>query len=208
MRLLPYLYTTFAAYRQEGKPPFRAMQLVDGFVDQSTMERGQFDATNNPYQMAIRKDIKDQYMMGDDILVAPMFAGEKTRQVILPKGKWYDFYTGAFVGENQLIQIEPTLEKIPLFVRNGGIIPMVPVHRQAPKKGEKWPLELRHYGHAPGAFTLYDDDGKSFDFEKGAFSLTRFSVQIDAQGKLAGNQPDQAPMGYLKDVKWVFMTPY
>ena len=206
MQLLPYLYTTFAAYHREGKPPFRAMQLVDGFVSQNVQERGQFDATQNPYQMAIRKDIKDQYMMGDAILVAPMFAGEKTRNVILPKGKWYDFYTGAFVGENQIIQIEPSLEKIPLFVRDGGIIPMVPVHRQAPKTGQKWPLEMRHYGKTTGEFTLYDDDGKSFDYEKGAFSLTHFSVQKDTQGKLAGSQPTQAPMGYLKDVNWVFMT--
>ena len=206
MQLLPYLYTTFAAYHREGKPPFRAMQLVDGFVSQNVQERGQFDATQNPYQMAIRKDIKDQYMMGDAILVAPMFAGEKTRNVILPKGKWYDFYTGAFVGENQIIQIEPSLEKIPLFVRDGGIIPMVPIHRQAPKTGQKWPLEMRHYGKTTGEFTLYDDDGKSFDYEKGAFSLTHFSVQKDTQGKLAGSQPTQAPMGYVKEVKWVFMT--
>jgi alpha-D-xyloside xylohydrolase len=206
MQLLPYLYTTFAAYKREGKPPFRAMQLVEGFVDQSILERGQFDATNNPYQMAIRKDIKDQYMVGDHILVAPMFAGEKTRQVILPKGKWFDFYTGAFVGENQLIQIAPELEKIPLFVRDGGIIPMVPIHRQAPKPGQKWPLELRHYGDKTGEFTLYDDDGRTFDFEKGAFTLTRFSVEKDAQGKWVGNQPIQAPMSYLKEVKWVFMT--
>jgi alpha-D-xyloside xylohydrolase len=206
MQLLPYLYTTFAAYHREGKPPFRAMQLLDGFVSQNMQERGQFDATQNPYQMAIRKDIKDQYMMGDAILVAPMFAGEKTRNVILPKGKWYDFYTGVFVGENQIIQIEPSLEKIPLFVRDGGIIPMVPIHRQAPKSGQKWPLEMRHYGKSTGEFTLYDDDGKSFDYEKGAFSLTHFSVQKDTQGRLAGSQPSQAPMGYLKDVNWVFMT--
>jgi alpha-D-xyloside xylohydrolase len=206
MQLLPYLYTTFAAYHREGKPPFRAMQLVDGFVSQNMQERGQFDATQNPYQMAIRKDIKDQYMMGDAILVAPMFAGEKSRSVILPKGKWYDFYTGAFVGENQIIQVEPSLEKIPLFVHDGGIIPMVPVHRQAPKMDQKWPLEMRHYGKSQGEFTLYDDDGKSFDYEKGAFSLTHFSVQKDAQGRLAGSQPSQAPMGYLKEVKWVFMT--
>jgi alpha-D-xyloside xylohydrolase len=206
MQLLPYLYTTFAAYQREGKPPFRAMQLLDGFFSQNVQERGQFDATQNPYQMAIRKDIKDQYMMGDAILVAPMFAGEKTRSVILPKGKWYDFYTGVFVGENQIIQIVPSLEKIPLFVRDGGIIPMVPVHRQAPKIGQKWPLEMRHYGRSTGEFTLYDDDGKSFDYEKGAFSLTHFSVQKDTQGMLVGSQPSQAPMGYLKEVKWVLMT--
>lgn len=207
MQLLPYLYTTFAAYKLEGKPPFRAMQLVEGFVDQSAQQQGELDATNNPYQMAIRKDIKDQYMMGDYMLVAPMFAGEKTRQVILPKGKWFDFYTGTFVGENQLIQIQSELNKIPLFVRDGGIIPMVPVHRQAPKPGEKWPLELRHYGYQSGEFTLYDDDGRTFDFEKGAYSLTRYSVKKDAQGKLVGSQPMQAPMNYLREVNWVFMTP-
>jgi alpha-D-xyloside xylohydrolase len=105
-----------------------------------------------------------------------------------------------------LIQIAPELEKIPLFVRDGGIIPMVPIHRQAPKPSQKWPLELRHYGHKPGEFTLYDDDGRTFDFEKGAFSLTRFTVEKDVQGKLVGNQPSQAPMGYLKEVNWVFMT--
>jgi alpha-D-xyloside xylohydrolase len=206
MQLLPYLYTTFAAYYREGKPPFRAMQLVDEFSDQNIQERGQLDATTNPYQMAIRKDIKDQYMMGDDILVAPMFAGEKSRQVILPKGKWYDFYSGDFVGENQLIQIEPPLEKIPLFVRDGGIIPLVPIHRQAPKSGEKWPLTLQHYGQNPGAFTLYDDDGKTFDYEKGKFTLSKYSVQRNPQGKLAGNQAIQVPMSYLPEVRWVFMT--
>lgn len=120
MQLLPYLYTTFAAYQREGKPPFRAMQLVDGFVSQNIQERGQFDATQNPYQMAIRKDIKDQYMMGDAILVAPMFAGEKTRNVILPKGKWYDFYTGAFVGKIKSFRLSlPWKKFLCLFVMEG-----------------------------------------------------------------------------------------
>ena len=54
---------------------------------------------------------------------------------------------------------------------------------------------------------LYDDDGRTFDFEKGAFSLTQFTVKRGAQGKLEGNQPVKAPMGYMKEVKWVFMTP-
>ena len=84
--------------------------------------------------MAIRDDIKDQYMMGDNILVAPVFEGEHSRKVFLPAGKWYDFYTGKLVGENQQVTIETPLERIPLFVRDGGIIPMVPVslHAAAP----------------------------------------------------------------------------
>ncbi len=206
MQLLPYLYTTFADYHQLGKPPFRAMQLVEGFISQSKEEKGALDATSNPYELATRKDIKDQYMMGDNMLVAPMFDGEKSRSVILPKGRWFDFYTGEFVGENQIIQVQMPLEKIPLFVRDGGIIPMVKVHRQAPKPGERWNLQVRHYGNLPGEFNLYDDDGRSFDYEKGAFSWTELNVSKDIHGQLKGNQPEKAPMGYSKDIQWVFMT--
>ena len=206
MQLLPYLYTTFADYHQLGKPPFRAMQLVEGFISPSKEEKGILDATANPYELATRKDIKDQYMMGDQMLVAPMFEGEKSRSVILPKGRWFDFYTGEFVGENQIIQVQMPLEKIPLFVRDGGIIPMVNVHRQAPKPGEIWKLQVRHYGNLPGKFNLYDDDGRSFDYEKGAFSRTELNVSKDIYGQLKGNQPEKAPMGYSKDIQWVFMT--
>ena len=64
-------------------------------------------------------------MMGESILVAPMFNGQEKREVVLPKGKWYDFYSGDFVGEHEVISIEPGLDQIPLFVKDGGIIPMI-----------------------------------------------------------------------------------
>jgi len=192
MQLLPYLYTSFAQYRFEGKPPFRAMNLVEGF----------------DYQ----KEIKDQYMMGDYLLVAPMFAGQKSREVVLPKGKWFDFYTGNEVGENQVITITPSLEKIPLFVKDGGIIPMIPASQHAPKAGEQAPMTVRHYGTAVGNFQLYDDDGTSFDFEKGQYSFTRLSVRKGADGKLIGEMAPPTsgkPFAYQKqNVKWVFMTSF
>jgi hypothetical protein len=50
------------------------------------------NSTENPYATAVRKEIKDQFMVGDALLVAPLFAGQKERTVVLPKGKWYDFY--------------------------------------------------------------------------------------------------------------------
>ncbi|MFM2231507.1 MAG: hypothetical protein RJB31_208, partial [Bacteroidota bacterium] len=137
MQLLPYIYNCFAQYHFEGKPPFRAMQLVEGFGFSSKTTDVKLDATANPYAVKKRSDIKDQYMMGDNILVAPMFAGEKTRTVYFPEGKWYDFYTGEYVAENQPLVITASLEKIPLFVRDGGIIPMVPPHFHAPAPGEK-----------------------------------------------------------------------
>jgi len=207
MQLLPYLYTTFAQYHFEGKPPFRAMNLVDGFGFQPADVNGNLSSTNNPYAIATKKDCKDQYMVGDNILVAPFFAGEKSRKVFLPQGKWYDFYTGDFVGENQIIEIPSTLEKIPLFVKDGGIIPLTTVHNQAPKPGEQLPLELRVYGKSTGTFTLYDDDGTTFNYEKGNYSLNRFNVVINAKGALEGNITNIKPGPYnYSTVQWRFMT--
>lgn len=208
MQLLPYLYTAFAQYHFEGIPPFRAMNLVEGFGFKPMIEEGKLDATENPYAMSFKKDIKDQYMMGDNLLVAPMFVGEKSRKVILPIGKWFDFYTGELVGENESITITPSLDKIPLFVKDGGIIPMVPPHLQAPKTGEIMQLEVRHYGEKIGSFNLYDDDGVSFNYEKGEFSFTKLSVIKDKQGNLVGQAiqvPSGKVFGYSKEIKWKFM---
>ncbi|MHA8088222.1 TIM-barrel domain-containing protein [Aquirufa sp. Wall-65K1] len=209
MQLLPYLYTTFAQYRFEGKPPFRAMNLVDGFGFKPIGSRGKVDATENPYGMSIKNDIKDQYMMGDFILVAPMFAGEKSRDVYLPEGKWYDFYTGKLVGENQKIRITPSLEKIPLFVKDGAMIPMVPVHRQAPKDGQSFALEIRHYGQKASTWKIYDDDGRTFNFEKGSYTWTELGVKKGTNGQLEPwpKRVDPKPnFGYLPDITWTFMT--
>src|SRR5690606_30183103 len=64
MQLLPYLYSTFADYHFNGTPPFRAMNLEEGFgLDTEVIEKD-FDATENPYSEAVKKEVKDQYMMG------------------------------------------------------------------------------------------------------------------------------------------------
>lgn len=208
IQLLPYLYTCFAQYRFEGKPPFRAMNLVDGFAFKGSITAGKLDAVNNPYAMSIKQDINDQYMVGDLLLVAPMFAGEKSREVLLPAGKWYDFYTGRLAGENQKIRITPGLDKIPLFVRDGGIIPMIPVRRQA-GSNQLVALTAQHYGTAESTFNLYDDDGTTFNFEKGDYSFTKLSVKKTKGGKLKGFMEKPAagkPFAYKKEVVWKWMT--
>ena len=75
----------------------------------------------------LKKEVKDQFMVGNSLLVAPLFEGEKERKVILPKGKWYDFYTGEFAGEGEIISVSPGLDKIPVYVKDGGIVPMFPL---------------------------------------------------------------------------------
>lgn len=209
MQMLPYIYTSFAQYHFQGIPPFRAMNLVEGFGFKPYSKEGRLDGTANPYAMNIIQDIKDQYMMGDYLLVAPMFAGEESRKVFLPDGKWYDFYTGELAGENQVIEVTPGLEKIPLFVKDGGIIPLIPVHRNAREAEEKLTLEIRYYGTVEGSFDLYDDDGKSFDYEKGDYSFTRLSVTKDRKGNFQGkmSKTDPAkPFNYNDKVVWKFMS--
>lgn len=207
MRMLPYLYSTFAKYHFKGIPPVRSMVLVDGFLPKEVIIKGELDDTKNPYNEAIRKDIKDQYMYGESILVAPMFAGQTSRTVILPDGKWYDFYTGDYVGENQVIEVTPGLDKIPLFVKDGGIIPLIPSRLHVPENGEALPLEVRHYGESGGTFMLYDDDGETFDYEHGDYSWTELKVVKAESGKFSGQVKrfDDNVFNY-GEVDWNFMT--
>ena len=205
MQLLPYLYTTFAQYHFEGTPPIRAMNLVEGFADAGTLVAGKLDATDNPYAQAVRKDVKDQFMVGDYLLVAPLFAEEPIRKVILPKGKWYDFYTGKFVGEGETIKVNQSagLGKIPLFVKDGGIIPTIPSQLHTPTQDETLPLIVRYYGTLPGSFNLYDDDGETFKYEKGTFGWTLLEVH-NKEGKQSATQGTAWHYG---PVQWEYMTP-
>lgn len=182
MRLLPYLYTAFADYAFKGIPPMRAMNLEEGFMYDSSLQKGVLDATDNPYAMSTRMEIKDQFMFGPSILVAPIFAGETSRKVILPQGKWYDFYTGEYVGEGEIIEVTPGKD-IPVYVKDGGIIPMIPSVTAI--DGKKMPLEIRHYGEKSGHYSLYDDDGETFDYENGEF--TRIDIKVEVKdGKKEG----------------------
>jgi alpha-D-xyloside xylohydrolase len=124
-------------------------------------------------------------MAGEYLLVAPVFAGETSRKVILPKGKWYDFYTGKYAGDGEVIGVTPGLDKIPVYVKDGGIIPMMPVMMHAPKTGQKVDLEVRYYGSKPGVYSLYDDDGETFDYEKGNYSFRKITM-VKKNGKLTG----------------------
>jgi alpha-D-xyloside xylohydrolase len=207
MKLLPYLYTSFAQYHFEGKPPVRAMNLVEGFNFEAKTETGNLNSTNNPYAMATKEDVKDQFMLGDFLLVAPMFAGDVKRKVILPKGKWYDFYTGKLAGEGAVIEITPGLDRIPLFVKDGGVIPMIPAILHSPGKEEILPLTIRYYGESEGSWNLYDDDGETYDFEKGNFSWTSLIVKKDKKGRLTGNAvTSNRKKTHYNEITWEFMS--
>jgi alpha-glucosidase (family GH31 glycosyl hydrolase) len=184
------------------------MQLVGGFTAQAQSEPGRLDATADPYAVGRVNEIKDQYMLGDSLLVAPIPPGVKSRKVVLPAGRWYDFYTGELAGEGQTVEVSPPLSRIPLFVRDGGLVPLIGERQWAPGRDEVLPLEVRHYGGRAGEMWLYDDDGETFDYERGEYTWTRLRVARDASGALRG-EVTPGPGGKrwrYSEVRWTFMT--
>ena len=208
MELMPYLYSEFAKYHYEGTPPFRAMVLEEGFEGQVKVAPGNPDLETNPYLEAVNREVKDQYMCGEYILVAPLFAGESSRKVLLPKGNWYDFYTGKYVGNGEEIVADPGTDRIPVYVKDGGIIPMMGSRLHMPLPNEKVDLTIRHYGQKEGNYQLYDDDGVSFDYEKGSYAWRRVLVKKNGKGSLRGeiSKPQQGKPNTIGSVQFEFMT--
>jgi len=162
MRLLPYLYSAFAAYHFEGVPPIRPMVLEDPKLGGAV----------------------DQFMFGPSILAAPFYGkGGWSREVALPAGNWYDFYTGELVGNGGRVTRASASGRIPLFVREGAVIPMLKESVTNTDRAYGRPLEVRHYGRTSGTFDLYEDDGKTFDYEKGRYRIRRVTVIVGADGR-------------------------
>jgi alpha-D-xyloside xylohydrolase len=147
-------------------------------------------------------------MAGEYLLVAPMFTGQTSRKVILPKGNWYDFYTGVYAGNGEIITVTPGLDKIPVYVKDGGMIPMMPARLQAPKLGEKVDIEIRHYGEKPAHIFYTTTTGKLLNYEKGDFSWRALSVSKDKQGKWKGSisSPVKGKPNTIGSVSWRLMT--
>ena len=210
MQMMPYWYTEFARYHFDGIPPFRGMSLEAGFNPDAavTTELKEKSLEDNPYLEAVTKEIKDQYMAGEYLLVAPMFKGQTERKVVLPQGDWYDFYTGAYVGNGETITVTPGLDRIPVYVKDGAIIPMMEPMLHAPKPGVKVNLEIRHYGKANGSYRLYDDDGETFDYEKGVYTWRDISVVRQKNGKMKGtiSKAEKGKPDSVGEVTWRFMT--
>ena len=210
MQMMPYWYTEFARYHFDGIPPFRGMSLEAGFNPDAavTTELKEKSLEDNPYLEAVTKEIKDHYLAGEYLLVAPMFKGQTERKVVLPQGDWYDFYTGAYVGNGETITVTPGLDRIPVYVKDGAIIPMMEPMLHAPKPGVKVNLEIRHYGKANGSYRLYDDDGETFDYEKGVYTWRDISVVRQKNGKMKGtiSKAEKGKPDSVGKVTWRFMT--
>jgi len=173
-RLMPYIYSLAWKTTNEGYTVMRP--LVMDF-------RGDTRAQN----------VGDQFLFGPAVLVNPVTEpGASSRHLYLPDAKWFDFWTGTVVAGPRAIDAPAPIDRIPLYVRAGSILPIGPEVEFAAEKSAD-PLEIRVYPGAKGSFTLYEDENDNYNYEKGAFSTIPFlwddATHVLTIGERAGSFP-------------------
>ena len=150
--LLPYIYSSAWGVTSKGETLMRALPL-------------EFSSD------AGARAVSDQFMFGSALLINPVTTeGAKQRTVYLPAGSsWIDFWTGKRANGGQSITAEAPLERIPIYVRAGSIVPYGPLVESAAGKAD--PIDLRVYAGANADFTLYEDEGDNYNYEHGTRSL-------------------------------------
>jgi len=162
-RLMPYIYTTFWEAAQTGQPMMRPLLL---------------EYPDDPWAVGTN----DEYMFGSDLLVAPIVKDyDESRGVYLPKGTWYDYWTARqYVGPTT-ITVNAPLDRLPLFVRGGAIIPS----QQDMQYTDQFPIDpltLDIYPENSSSRQYYDDDGISFGYQKGAYYLQKITSEMTDAG--------------------------
>jgi alpha-D-xyloside xylohydrolase len=149
-RLMPYIYSLAGKVHFDDYTVMRAL-VMDFADDPATF------------------DIGDQYMFGPSLLVCPVYEYKaRSRKVYLPEGLWWDFNTGRTVVDGQIIEAEAPYERMPMFVRAGAIVPMggEVVSTATPQND----LRIEIWPGADGSFTIYEDEGTNYNYEKGDYS--------------------------------------
>jgi alpha-glucosidase/alpha-D-xyloside xylohydrolase len=146
--MLPYLYSSVRECTKTGMPVMRALWL---------------HYPDDPKAVAC----SDQYLWGRNVLVAPVVErGATSRRVYLPRGDWYDFWTGERLAGGREISRTVDLETLPLYLPAGSILPLGPVKQYTGESSDQ-PLSISVYPGADASFWLYEDDGSSFNYRKG-----------------------------------------
>jgi len=167
-RLVPLLYSLHHKAHVTGVPVLRSLPLQES-ADPAAAR------------------IDDQFFVGDDLLVAPIFNDQGDRRVYLPKGLWYDFFDErpAIQGGGEVVRTAVPLDRIPVYVRAGAVIPLGPVMQYTGEKPVD-PLDVHIYGFdaselATGSrsseLALYEDDGQGKDYMRGRFQQTSFRFE-------------------------------
>jgi alpha-D-xyloside xylohydrolase len=157
MKLVPYLHAAFVRYHREGVPPFRAL-VMDSPGDSRTWA------------------VDDEFLVGESLLVAPVVGNALEREVYLPEGEWYDYWTGQRHDGKQSIKVAAPLEQIPIFVKSGTLLPLAQptLHTADPAS---YRLSAQVYGAGSASALVYEDEGQL------PVALTEVRLNWDASGK-------------------------
>jgi alpha-glucosidase (family GH31 glycosyl hydrolase) len=173
-QLLPYLYSAAAQTHTSGMPIIRALWLM-------------YPQDKNALL------VDNQYLWGDNILVAPVYEkGATQRNAYLPAGRWWNYWTNEPVEGGKEITVSAPLDTLPLFVKAGAVIAIGPT-KQHTGEAVSESVTLQVYPGADGSFTWFDDDGSSFEYERGNYMRVicewndrrrLLTLTRDPQGKL------------------------
>jgi alpha-D-xyloside xylohydrolase len=173
-RLLPYIYSAAWGVTNKGETLMRALPL-------------EFSSDSRNHE------IFDQFMFGSSLLINPVTSeGAKQRELYLPAGTdWVDFWSGKSATGGETITADAPLETIPIYARSGSIIPLSPPAESTADKSDS--TELRIYPGANGDFSLYEDEGDTYDYEHGAYSVIPMhwddKARVLSVGKRTGGFP-------------------
>jgi alpha-D-xyloside xylohydrolase len=125
-------------------------------------------------------DVYDQVLLGDRLLLAPVLQrGASRRRVLLPAGVWHDFWSDRSYGGGGAIDYDAPLDRLPILARGGSILPLGPALASIPDDHRLDQLELHCWPPYPAVCLLYDDDGRTRAYQRGAFSITRVAAEAD-----------------------------
>ncbi len=160
---------------------------------------------------SVARDIADQFMFGDSLLVCPVLSpmyydkasmpienSPKSREVYLPKGSgWYDFWTNEYYEGGQVIIADAQIDTIPLYVKAGSILPMTESMNYVDEIVDA-PVELRVYSGRDCTFKLYEDEGNSYRYEEGEYAISKM-IWDDKNKKLTIGEPKGTYKGMVNN---------
>ncbi|WP_452233108.1 glycoside hydrolase family 31 protein [Lacinutrix sp. MEBiC02595] len=157
-QLLPYLYTAFWKYINDGTPILKSLVLYDQ-EDTATHYRS------------------DEFVYGEQILVCPILEPNgKGRRMYVPRGKWYNFWTDEVIEGGREVWVDAELDSMPMFIKEGAVIPKYPIQQYVDEKSfDEITLDV-YYKEGKESSKLYDDAHDGYDYKKGRFSLRTFKV--------------------------------
>ncbi|WP_442794367.1 glycoside hydrolase family 31 protein [Pelobium manganitolerans] len=185
-KLLPYLYASFYTSVSSGLPVARSLAIDNTFDDKI------YDT-----------QFQNQFLFGDAFLVAPFESTKGFGNIYFPKGNWYNLYTGEKQAGNSEKIVRLSLQKMPVYVKESSIVPMQSLIQSTAEKPSDT-LSIHIYkGNLNHTFVYYEDDGESYDYEKGAFY--KRAISYDATNrKIVFSAVEGNYASKFKNLKLVF----